>query len=116
MKPIYRRSLGASRNSTNTRLLLQVAFKRFVDDIAVEAVETNIIAKIDSILSPVKVTHLDTEVVTSVAGESEESRVRRRQLTNQLDVLVQGLETCKKFIVGTLQGTYHYVSRSDFCG
>jgi hypothetical protein len=44
--------------------------------------------------------------VTSVAGESDESRAKRRQLTNQLDVLVQGLQTCRKFVVGTLQGTF----------
>jgi hypothetical protein len=25
---------------------------------------------------------------------------------NQLDVLVQGLQTCRKFVVGTLQGTF----------
>jgi hypothetical protein len=45
-------------------------------------------------------------VVTSIAGESYERQEKRRQLTNQLDVLTQGSETCKRFIVGTLQGTY----------
>jgi hypothetical protein len=69
-------------------------------------VETNIINKLDEILSPIKVTYLASDVVTSVAGESEESRAKRKQLTNQLDVLVQGLETCKRFIVRTLQGKY----------
>jgi hypothetical protein len=44
--------------------------------------------------------------VTNVAGESDESRAKRRQLTNQLDVLVQGLETCKKFVVRTLHGKF----------
>jgi hypothetical protein len=44
--------------------------------------------------------------VTNVAGESDESRAKRRQLTNQLDVLVQGLETCKKFVVRTLHGIF----------
>jgi hypothetical protein len=42
--------------------------------------------------------------VARVAGETDESRAKRRQLTNQLDVLVQGLETCKKFVVWTLHG------------
>jgi hypothetical protein len=42
----------------------------------------------------------------SVAGESDESRAKRRQLMNQLDVLVQGLETCKKFVVRTLHGMF----------
>ena len=64
----------------------------------------NIIAPLGDILSPIKVTYLTDEVVTSVAGESDESCAKRRQLTNQLSVLVQGLQTCKKFVVGTLHG------------
>ncbi|KAH9865889.1 hypothetical protein J1614_009476 [Plenodomus biglobosus] len=83
----------------------KVAFKRFVDDIAVEAIDTNLISKLGGILSPTKVACLTAEVVTSVAGESDESLAKRNQLTNQLGVLVQGLETCKKFVVGTLHGT-----------
>lgn len=86
-------------------LLDKVALKRFVDDIAVEAIETKIIAKLEDIFSPVKVSCLATDVVTSIAGESEESRARRNQLTNQLNVLIRGSETCKKFMVGRSQGT-----------
>ncbi|EOA85870.1 uncharacterized protein SETTUDRAFT_151664 [Exserohilum turcica Et28A] len=82
----------------------KVAFKRFVDDVAVEAVEKDIIAKLSNIVSPIKVTSLASDVVTSIAGESKESQAKRSQLENQLGVLVQGLETCKRFIVGTLQG------------
>jgi hypothetical protein len=41
--------------------LYQVAFKRFVDDIAVEVVETTIIAELSSILSPIKVTYLSAD-------------------------------------------------------
>jgi hypothetical protein len=69
-------------------------------------VETNIINKLDDILSPIKIIYLTKDVVTSVAGESEESRTKRKQLNDQLDVLVQGLETCKRFMVRTLQGKY----------
>ncbi|KAH5707452.1 hypothetical protein HBI20_205330 [Parastagonospora nodorum] len=83
----------------------KVAFKRFIDDIAVEVVETNLIAQLGDILSPIKVTQLAADVVTSVAGESDEGRAKRRQLNNQLDVLIQGLETCKKFVVVTLHDT-----------
>jgi hypothetical protein len=49
--------------------------------------------------------YLAANVVTSIAGESEQSRSKRKQLTNQLDVLVQGLKTCKKFVVDNLHGT-----------
>ncbi|KAF3006088.1 hypothetical protein E8E13_011098 [Curvularia kusanoi] len=69
-------------------LSYQVAFKRFVDDIAVEAVETNLVAKL-----------------ATSSGESDQSRSKRKQLTKQLNVLAQGLETCKKVLVGNLHGT-----------
>ncbi|PSN58785.1 hypothetical protein BS50DRAFT_449279, partial [Corynespora cassiicola Philippines] len=52
----------------------KVALKRFVDDIAVEAIETKIIARLRDILSPIKVIYLAADVVKGVAGESEESR------------------------------------------
>ncbi|KAJ8117818.1 hypothetical protein OPT61_g1076 [Boeremia exigua] len=83
----------------------KVAFKRFVDDIAVQAVETSLIARLGDILSPIRVTYLAAAEVTSVAGESDESRAKRKRLNHQLEVLSQGLETCKKFAMGTVQGT-----------
>jgi len=82
-----------------------VALKRFIDDIAVEAIETKMISKLEGILSPIRVAYLTADVVTSVAGESDESRARRKQLTHQLDVLIKGSETCKKFMLARLQGT-----------
>ncbi|RMZ66327.1 dynamin GTPase [Pyrenophora seminiperda CCB06] len=83
----------------------KVALKRFVDDIAVEAVEKDIIAKLSDIVSPIRVTSLASDVVTDIAGESKESRAKRSQLEIQLGVLVQGLDTCKRFMVKTLQDT-----------
>jgi hypothetical protein len=50
--------------------ICQVAFRRFVDDIAVEVVETNLLAQLGDILSPIRVTYLTADVVTSVAGSS----------------------------------------------
>lgn len=78
-----------------------------------EAVETSLIAKLGEILSPIKVANLTVNVVANVAGESDESRVKRGQLTSQLDVLVQGLQTCKKFMVGKLHGRFPNLSSVD---
>ena len=75
-----------------------------------EAIETNIIARLSDILSPIKVTYLGADLVKSIAGESEESRARRKQLTKQLDVLTKGSETCKRFMLGKLQGAYNTMS------
>lgn len=71
---------------------------------AIEAVEATILAKLEGILSPVKITFLDKEVVTKIAGESDESRARRKLLTSQLEVLRNGSGTCKQFMSRRLPG------------
>ena len=40
---------------------------------------------------------MDAELVTRIAGESEENRCVREQLMKQLDVLMKGSDTCKCF-------------------
>ena len=77
-----------------------------MDDIAVEAIEKNIIAKLEDILSPLKVIDTDDEEITRIAGESEESRTMRKELTAQLEVLQNGSMTCRKFIGLRMQGTH----------
>jgi hypothetical protein len=93
----------------------QIAIERFVDDVAVEAVEKGIVARLNDIVSPVKITSLTSDVMRSIAGESEESRAKRKQLENQLDVLVQGLETCNRFMIGTLQGKQVTMFSTELC-
>ena len=41
---------------------------------------------------------MDADLVTRIAGESEENRVLREQLMKQLDVLTKGSDTCKRFV------------------
>ena len=77
--------------------------KRFIDDIAIEVIEAKLVSQLGSIFSPITVTSMAADLVDSVAGESEENRAEREQLTKQLDVLMKGSETCKRFIgVGVL--------------
>ena len=72
--------------------------KRFIDDIANEVIEAKLVSPLGGIFTPVAVSTLSADLVTSVAGESEENRVRREQLTKQLEVLTKGSDTCKRFI------------------
>ena len=72
--------------------------KRFIDDMAIEVVEAKLISPLAGIFTPVAVSTMSAELVTSMAGESEENRAQREQLTKQLDVLTKGSETCKRFI------------------
>ena len=41
---------------------------------------------------------MPTDLVTSIAGESEENRDQREQLNKQLEVLMKGFETSKRFV------------------
>jgi hypothetical protein len=75
----------------------QVALKRFIDDVAVEVIETELVSRLTGLISPVQVFQMTPEFVTRIAGESEESKANRRQLQNQFDVLAKGYETCKRF-------------------
>ena len=72
--------------------------KRFIDDIAIEVIEAKLVSQLGGIFSPITVTSMAADLVDSVAGESEENRAQREQLTKQLDVLIKGSETCKRFI------------------
>jgi hypothetical protein len=53
--------------------------KRFVDDIAIEAIEAKLISPLHDIFSPVAVTFMPADLVTGIAGESEENRAQREQ-------------------------------------
>ncbi|KAK3389943.1 P-loop containing nucleoside triphosphate hydrolase protein, partial [Podospora didyma] len=82
----------------------KVALKRFIDDVAVEIIESKLVAALDNILSPMSVFKMTPELVSAIAGESEENRSQRDQLTRQLDVLRNGLQTCKKFVGLRIRG------------
>jgi hypothetical protein len=63
-----------------------------------------LVSPIGSIFSPVSVSGMPADLVTRIAGESEESRELREQLTKQLDVLTKGSDTCRRFIGARLLG------------
>lgn len=76
----------------------KVALKRFIDDMSVQVIEAKLVAELDRILTPVSIFEMSPEQVARIAGESEERRGRREQLTKQRDVLAEGLHTCKRFV------------------
>lgn len=80
--------------------------KRFIDDVAIEVIETKLVSALGDIFSPVTVSTMSPELVTLVAGESEASRGLRQQLVKQLDVLSKGSEICRHFVGLGLYGEY----------
>lgn len=78
--------------------------KRFIDDIAIEVIEAKLLSPLGDLFSPLSVSAMPFDLVTRIAGESEQNRAQREQLNKQLDVLVKGSETCKRFIGVRLLG------------
>ncbi|KAH6857010.1 P-loop containing nucleoside triphosphate hydrolase protein [Chaetomium sp. MPI-CAGE-AT-0009] len=76
----------------------KVALERFIDDVAVEVIEAKLMSALDGILSPLSVYMMPADQVARIAGESEETRAERDQLNKQLDVLRNGLATCKRIV------------------
>ncbi|CAG8006506.1 unnamed protein product [Penicillium salamii] len=76
----------------------KVALKRFVDDIATEVVEMKLLSTLPGIFTPVTAFNMPDELVTQIAGESEESRSLREQLNKKLCVLEKGSNTCRQFV------------------
>ncbi|KAI0392169.1 dynamin family protein [Xylariaceae sp. FL0594] len=74
-----------------------VALKRVIDDVAIEVVERKLMVALSDILSPVAVFEMPEDLVSFIAGESQESRAERLTLSKQLEVLTKGSETCKRF-------------------
>lgn len=83
--------------------------KRFLDDVAVEAIEVVLMSALPSILSPVEVYKMAPDLVAHIAGEKGEIQAQRYQLARQLEVLSRGAETCKQFAVNELSGMTQFL-------
>ncbi|KAI1408675.1 P-loop containing nucleoside triphosphate hydrolase protein [Hypoxylon sp. FL1857] len=81
-----------------------IAVKRFIDIIATEVIEQKILMPISDILSPVAVFKMSPDLVELIAGESQESRKKREELTRKVSVLQKGLKICEHFMDAKLRG------------
>ncbi|GKZ78537.1 hypothetical protein AnigIFM56816_002211 [Aspergillus niger] len=75
----------------------KVALKRFIDDVAVEVVEVKLVQSLPGLFTPLKVFEMPSELVSRIAGESDENRALRQQLDKKLQILEKGLRTCRQF-------------------
>ena len=65
---------------------------------AVEVIEAKLATALERILSPTLVFDMPDDQVSRLAGEPEEIRAEREQLNKELEVLGNGLKTCKRFV------------------
>ncbi|KKY27257.1 putative dynamin family protein [Phaeomoniella chlamydospora] len=74
------------------RAYYKVAFKTFVDNVAVLVVEKCLLQKLPELISPSVASELDDHTVSLVAGETETSRIERTQASEKFTVLDKALE------------------------
>ena len=82
--------------------------KCFINDIVSEVIEMKLISLLSNIFEPVAVSAMSANLITSMAGESEENCAQHEQLIKQLDILIKGSDTCKHFIDVKLFSKTHF--------
>jgi hypothetical protein len=76
----------------------KVAMKLIIDNIASQAVETQLVGKLGDLLSSARVIQMEPNLVSRIAAESPDNRLQRERLTRKLVILQAGLESCKKYV------------------
>ncbi|TFA99395.1 Interferon-induced GTP-binding protein Mx1 [Trichoderma ghanense] len=92
---LYRWSAAEALDSAEA--YYEIAFKRFIDEISIQVIETGLVAEIREILSPLAVAKMSDEEMEAIVGEKESIRVQRKKLEAKLKLLNDGSETCKRF-------------------
>ena len=73
----------------------QVAMKSVIDNVAVHAIESCLVAGISDLLSPSHVLQMDKELVGGIAAESHQNQGLRELTQQKMVVLQAGLEICR---------------------
>jgi hypothetical protein len=68
---------------------------RFIDDVSVLAVEDCLIGKVAELFRPSQFLEMNPDDVSRLAGETEESSVERKRLTQKCKILDAGLRGLK---------------------
>ena len=71
--------------------------KVIVDNVSVLAVESCVISKLPSILSPETILSLDEQTIHNIAAETENSVLERQRTTGGLKTLKEGLKALTEF-------------------
>lgn len=69
-----------------------------MDDIATEVIEKRLLSALTALFTPITTFEMNEQLVTEIAGESEESQSLREQLNKKLWILIKGSEICRRFV------------------
>lgn len=82
----------------------KVACKVFVDNVAVQVVERQVLGGLWEIFSPSSVAGMKAELIFNISEESQEDQQQRDQLEAKLESLRMGLEICRAALKGVRTG------------
>ena len=97
-------SSGSNTSQVMTDSICKVALKTFVDNVAVQAVESVLVADLADLISPSYVVQMESELISRIAAEPPENQDQRERLSRKLAVLQSGAEICKRYIGRTTSG------------
>lgn len=70
--------------------------KSFVDNVAVQVIEGAIIDNLADVFNPLAVAQMTSELISKIAAESQENQTQRELLERKIQILEEGLNTCKR--------------------
>lgn len=80
--------------------------KTFIDNVAVQCVESKLASKLENILSPSRIIQMDASQIGRIAAESIQSQDRRERVSRKLTILEAGAEVCKRFVGQSSMGMF----------
>ncbi|KAK0107867.1 hypothetical protein ONS96_003656 [Cadophora gregata f. sp. sojae] len=89
--------IAAEEAFDNMNAYYEVAINLFTDNVPTLAIQSPIIREVPRIFCPTAVYKMGAEVVSSIAGESEEKKVEREAILRRLDTLEKGARICKQY-------------------
>jgi hypothetical protein len=78
--------------------------KLFVDNVPNLVVRAIIASHLPSIFCPKSVFAMDPDLVTKIASETEDKRVRRQEISDKLKALEAGNDLCKQYALRITSG------------
>ncbi|KAM0480455.1 hypothetical protein ACHAPX_004286 [Trichoderma viride] len=92
---LYRASASDALDSADA--YYEIAFKRFIDEVSIQVIETGLVGEIREILSPLVVAQMSEDDMEAIVGEKDAIRTARKTLHAKLRLLSEGAQTCRRF-------------------
>lgn len=61
-------------------------------------IEVKLLSALPALFTPITAFEMPEDLVTEIAGESEDSKSFREQLNKKMWILMKGSETCRRFV------------------